>query len=62
MATIIDLDKIRIYFNSEWYAESLYLLAMIDYLSKENSIPLCSDYDDLRQDKIQDIIYKDFMY
>lgn len=50
-------NKIRNYFNKEWYPESLYLLAMVDYLSKENNIPLCTDYNDLRKAKLKDIIY-----
>ena len=35
-------------FNRKWYAESLYLLAMVDYISRINDVPLCNEYDDLR--------------
>jgi len=55
--SILESDKIRIYFDNEWYAEALYLLAMIDYLSRENNLPLCDDYDDLRKEKLAEIIY-----
>ena len=50
-------NEIRIYFNREWYPESLYLLAMVDYLSRENNVPLDSDYDDIRKYKLDRIIY-----
>lgn len=41
-------DRIRKYYNKKWYPESLYLLAMLDYISRENNIPLCTQYDDMR--------------
>ena len=48
---------IRQYAEKGWYAECLYLLAMVDYLSRENDLPLCNDYDDLRQMKLQTPLY-----
>ena len=48
---------IRQYADQGWYAECLYLLAMVDYLSRENSLPLCNDFDDLRQMKLQAPLY-----
>ena len=48
---------IRQYAARGWYAESLYLLAMVDYLSREHSLPLCNDYDDLRQMKFKKPLY-----
>ena len=51
MIFIIDTlkeDKIRLYWDRKWYPESFYLLAMIDYLSRENELPLCQDYEDIR--------------
>lgn len=48
---------IRTYYNMKWYPESLYLLAMLDYLSRENNIPLCSDYDDLRKCRLENRLY-----
>ena len=30
---------------------------MLDYLSRENHVPLCSDYDDLRSQKLEKPIY-----
>lgn len=49
--------KIRDYWNREWYPESFYLLAMVDYLSKENGLPLCKDYDDLRNCTLPEPLY-----
>lgn len=45
------------YFNKKWYPESLYLLAMVDFLSRENDVPLCTNYNHLRTCKLDDILY-----
>ena len=50
-------DKIRTLYNRRWYAEAFYLLAMVDYLSRENNVPLCTNYDDIRTQKLQNTIY-----
>lgn len=50
-------DMIRQYYNKKWYPESFYLLAMVDYISRENNVPICNEYDDLRQQKMQKLIY-----
>lgn len=50
-------DMIRQYYDKKWYPESFYLLAMVDYISRENNVPICNDYDDLRQQKMQKLIY-----
>ena len=57
---IIDTLKnhdIRTYYERKWYPESLYLLAMLDYISRENDVPLVSEYDDLRQCRLEKPIY-----
>ena len=50
-------DEIRKLYNMEMYAECFYLLAMVDYLSKENDIPLYNVYNDIRCYKLENIIY-----
>ena len=50
-------DEIRKYYDKKWYPECLYLLAMVDYISRLNHITLCSDYDDLRNMKLSDTVY-----
>ena len=37
----LEKDDIHRYFERGWYPECLYLLAMIDYISRINRIPLC---------------------
>ena len=49
--------RIRELLEKGWYAESLYLLAMVDYLSRENGLPLCADYDDIRRAKLKRTLY-----
>ena len=50
-------DEIRSLYKRKWYAECFYLLAMVDYLSRENDVPLCTRYDDIRNQKMKDVIY-----
>jgi len=53
----LESDRIRKLYNRQWYPESLYLLAMVDYLSRENDLPQCSNYEDIRSTKLQKPIY-----
>ena len=53
----LETGKIRALYEREWYAEGLYLLAMVDYLSRENGFPLCAEYDDIRRTKLQKTIF-----
>ncbi len=53
----LESGEIRKNYDRKWYPECFYLLAMLDYLSRENNIPLCRDYDDLRSMKLKKIIY-----
>lgn len=50
-------DKIREYYNKDWYRESLYLLAMLDYLSREHGLPKCRKYNDLRSKKLANPVF-----
>ena len=54
---VIKSDRILSYLDMRWYREALYLLAMVDYLCRENSLPLQEDYEELRSIKLSDIIY-----
>lgn len=57
---IIDTLKsgeICTFYERQWYPECLYLLAMLDHISKLNDIPLCSDFNDLRRRKLSRVIY-----
>ena len=57
IADTLQSGMIRTYFNRKWYPESLYLLAMLDYISRVNDIPLCDEYDDLRRYKLEKTLY-----
>lgn len=50
-------DDIMYYYEKEWYPECMYLLAMLDYISRINDVPLCDKYDFLRNKKLSEIIY-----
>jgi hypothetical protein len=43
--------------EKRWYREGLYLLGMIDYLCRENNIPLDESYSDLRRAKLSEPVY-----
>lgn len=53
IVNLLEKDEIRKNYEKGWHRESLYLLAMLDYVSRENNIPLCNRYDDLRKLKLQ---------
>ena len=53
----LENKMIRLYYERKWYPESLYLLAMLDYLSRENGIPLDVEYDDIRQCRLEKPVY-----
>ncbi|MFT8889664.1 MAG: helix-turn-helix transcriptional regulator [Ethanoligenens sp.] len=53
----LESDKIRQMYQREWYPESLYLLAMVDYLCRENGLPVPAEYSDIRKAKLREPIY-----
>ena len=57
IADTLENQDIRTYYERKWYPECLYLLAMLDYISRENDVPLCNEYDDLRQCKLEKPVY-----
>lgn len=54
---ILETDEIRSYYNKKQYPQAFYLLAMVDYLSRENDLPLCNAYSDMRKQKLAEPIY-----
>ena len=46
-------DDIRYYWNQNDDLKALYLLAMVDYLSRIHNLPLVKNYDDLRNYKME---------
>lgn len=53
----LETDVIREYYERQWYPECLYTLAMLDYVSRINNIPICTNYNDIRCMRLQDIMY-----
>lgn len=53
----LENNEVRRLYDLKWYPEAFYLLAMIDYLSRENDIPLCTNYNDIRCQKLKEPIY-----
>lgn len=61
--SLIKSDYITTLWDMQWYAESLYLLAMLDILSKKYNAPLYSRYDFYRKQKLANVLYpKDVIY
>lgn len=50
-------NDIQKYFDKGWQLEALYLLGMLDYLSRINDVPLCTNYNTLRNYKFSETIY-----
>ncbi len=57
MIEVLEQDNIRVFYERKWFPESLYLLAMLDYLARLNNISLCDKYDDLRRCKLEKTVY-----
>ena len=57
MIHVLESDEIRILYEKHWYPEALYLLAMLDYLSRVNEVPICTKYNDIRSRKLKNPIY-----
>ena len=54
---LLETNQIRKLYEKKWYPEALYLLAMLDYLSRENHVPICKNYNDIRAAKLQWPVY-----
>lgn len=57
MIQLLESNQIRSFYERKWYPEALYLLAMLDYLSREKDVPLCKNYNDIRTTKLQRPVY-----
>ena len=55
-------DVINNYYRNNKYKEALYLLALLDYLSKKNSLPLIKQYDYLRDYKLDKVYVSKSLY
>ncbi|MCL2810186.1 MAG: hypothetical protein FWD24_09025 [Treponema sp.] len=57
LISILETNKIQEYYNKKKYFECFYLLAMTDYISRENNIPLCLEYDHIRKKKLKNPVF-----
>ncbi len=57
LITTIEGNDIFDCFSLGWYPECLYLLAMVDYISRLNDVELCEDYDELRGLRLEETVY-----
>ena len=57
IVSVLKEDRITDYYSKKWYPEALYLLAMLDYISRINSVPVCTKYDNLRTAKLDKPVY-----
>jgi len=55
--TMLETNKVRKYWEKDWYAEAFYVLAMVDYLSRKNELPMCDAYDDIRRYKLKEPLF-----
>ena len=53
----LENDEIRKLYDKKWYPEALYLLAMLDYLSRVNDVPICTKYNDIRSQQLSKPIF-----
>ncbi len=57
---VIDLlenERIDYYWKLDMKAEAFYLLAMLDYLSRRNDLPVCEEYNEIRKFKLEKPVY-----
>ena len=53
----IQSDTIEQYWARHCRVQALYLLSMVDYLSRINNVPLCSKYNEIRKARIEPMIF-----
>lgn len=53
----LESDEIRELYQKQRFPECLYMLAMLDYLCRENGLPVCAEYNDIRKMRLSETIY-----
>lgn len=54
---VLKSDQINDFYKKKKYKECYYLLAMVDYISRVNNVPLVTNFNYLRKYKLDDVIY-----
>ena len=54
---LLEKKKIDHYWKIDMKAEAFYLLAMLDYLSRRNDLPMCTEYEEIRHYKLAKTVF-----
>lgn len=57
LLSILENRKIDYYLLHDDFVKAMYLLSLLDYLSKENHLPLCQEYSELRKQSLQEAFF-----
>lgn len=57
ISKVMKTNLVMILWNNKEYAKALYMLAMIDYVSWKNKVPLFQDYAKIRACKLEEILF-----
>ena len=57
LVEVLERDDVKRYWQQKRYLEAYYTLAMVDYLSRENGLPLCDEYASIRQTSLKEPVY-----
>lgn len=57
LLSILENRRIDYYLLHEDILKAMYLLCLLDYISKENQIPLCQEYSELRKQSLREPYY-----
>ena len=54
---ILESKVIIEYVERKWYPEALYMLALLDYVSRENNVPICTEFDEIRKNRLSQPVF-----
>lgn len=54
---ILEKDEVQEHWKRRQYLEAYYTLAMVDYLSRENDLPLCNEYEQIRNTSLKEPVF-----
>lgn len=57
LSDVLGRDSVQGYFNAGHYKECFYVLGMIDYLCRIHDLPLCEEYEPIRQYTLSELVY-----
>ena len=53
----LEQDAVSRYWERKWYPEAYYMLALLDYLCRIHNLPLCTNYENIRQTNLRLPLY-----